>query len=170
MKKPFLLTLVTLALALAAAPAALAAPSPGLGGPASGVPTRGTAGPAGTAGRSASAARLRTRLERIRRAVRLLHRCAAASKAQGAPAGGPSQERCASLEARLVTALDSLDAAVQKRIATIQQTCGAGSTDSRCGKADQRVQRLQKLDGRIQALAAKIRSTFGAPASSGVGA
>lgn len=90
-------------------------------------------------------------VRRLRVAVRVLGACALAPT---------TSARCTALAGKVETAVSTLDGKLQDRIAAIQQTCAAGSTDPTCQNADQRVARLQKLEGWLQQLAAKLQTLF----------
>ena len=77
-------------------------------------------------------------------------RCRAASRS-GAP------PRCLDFAKKAEERLTKLDGNVQARIAKIQSTCTATSTDERCKNAAERVALLQTIDGRITALARKVQ-------------
>ncbi len=156
------LLLVALAALALSAPAALAAgpQSPG----------------SGDAKASASLAGPRLKLALLRRELRVLHRCA--ERAQSAPTGSDGstpagqRRRCTTVATRLPDQLQKLDAAVQQRIAKIQQTCSAPTVSTGdtakdpCANAERRTQLLQTLDQKIQQLIAKLQQ---APAATTTG-
>jgi predicted outer membrane protein len=74
----------------------------------------------------------------------------------GSSASGAS-ERCVDFAKKVEDRLTKLDGNVQKRIATIQSTCTATSTDDKCKHAADRVALLQKVDARVKALAQKVQ-------------
>jgi DNA anti-recombination protein RmuC len=97
------------------------------------------------------AQRLEQLRDRIKTAVeRFQKHCGAG--ANGAP------ERCTDVAKKAAERLAKLDANVQARIAKIQETCTATSTDEKCKHADERIAQLQKLDERITAFAAKVQA------------
>ncbi|MGZ8716677.1 MAG: hypothetical protein ACXWYO_06145, partial [Gaiellaceae bacterium] len=89
------------------------------------------------------------RLELLRLRIRIAERRFA--KRCGTSASGPS-ERCLDFAKKVEERLTKLDTNVQARIAKIQETCAATSTDAKCTHAADRVARLQKIDERVQAL------------------
>jgi hypothetical protein len=94
------------------------------------------------------------RLELLRLRIRIAERRFAkhcGTSANGAP------ERCLDFATKAEERLTKLDTNVQARIAKIQQTCVATSTDPKCAHAADRVARLQKIDERVQALAQKVQ-------------
>ena len=109
-----------------------------------------------------------TRLEQLRLRIqtvelRFAKRCG--SSATAAP------QRCVDFATKVEERLTKLDTNVQARVAKIQETCGATSTDPKCKNAADRVALLQKIDGRVQALAQKAQDwldgkTVSGPSSS----
>jgi hypothetical protein len=70
---------------------------------------------------------------------------------------GAAPERCTERINKLLERFGKLDEKIQARIAKIQETCGASSTDDRCKNADTRVERLTKLDTRVQTVIQKAQ-------------
>ena len=73
----------------------------------------------------------------------------------GSATGAP--ERCLDFAKKVEDRLTNLDGNVQARIAKIQSTCAATSTDDKCKHAADRVALLQKVDARVTALAQKVQ-------------
>jgi hypothetical protein len=69
-------------------------------------------------------------------------------------------DKCATLAGNVQAGVAKLDTNIQARIAKIQQTCTAGSTDQSCQNADQRIANLQKADTWLQAFATKLKTLF----------
>ena len=90
---------------------------------------------------------LRLRLQLIE--LRFAKHCGSSSN--GAP------PRCLDFATKAEERLTKLDGNVQARIAKIQSTCTATSTDERCKHAAERIALLQTIDGRITALARKVQ-------------
>ena len=135
-----LIVLALTVFALAAVPAALA--DDGTTAP----PADGSQAAAGQArGQQLQILRLRIRLAELRFAKH----CGASST--GAP------ERCLDFAKKVEERLTKLDGNVQARIAKIQSTCSATSTDDKCKHAADRVTLLQKVDARVKALAQKVQ-------------
>jgi len=136
-------------LALAAVPAAFAddastTPAPG--------PAPATQ-PAQGDGQGAQLMRMRLELLRLRIQIvelRFAKHCGSSS------ANAP--QACLDFAQKVEDRLTKLDTNIQARIAKIQQTCGASSTDAKCKNADQRIALLQAIDQRVQALAQKVQA------------
>jgi hypothetical protein len=143
MEEPPMKRLIVLALtvfALAAIPAALA--DDGTTTP----PTAGSSAAPGQArGQQLQILQLRIRLAELRFA-----------KHCGTSSTGAS-ERCLDFAKKVEDRLTKLDGNVQARIAKIQSTCSATSTDDKCKHAADRVALLQKVDVRVTALAQKVQ-------------
>jgi hypothetical protein len=100
-----------------------------------------------------------TRLEQLRLRIqtvelRFAKRCGSSTTA--------APQRCVDFATKVEERLTKLDTNVQARVAKIQETCGAAttntaSTDPKCKNAADRVALLQKIDGRVQALAQKVQ-------------
>jgi predicted outer membrane protein len=144
MEEPPMQRLIVLALsvfALAAVPAALADDGTTTTPPATGSPAA-----AGQAhGKGLEILRLRMQLVELRFA-----------KHCGANADGADQ-RCLDFAKKVEDRLTKLDGNVQTRIAKIQSTCAATSTDEKCKHAADRIALLQKVDARVKALAQKVQ-------------
>jgi len=137
-----LIALALTVFALAAVPAAFAddgSTPPATSGPAATQPAQ------GQAGQRLQLLRLRIRLAELRFA-----------KHCGAGSTGASQQ-CLDFAKKVEDRLATLDANVQARIAKIQQTCAATSTDEKCKHAADRVALLQKIDARVKTLAQKVQ-------------
>jgi hypothetical protein len=94
------------------------------------------------------------RLELLRLRIQLVERRFAkhcGPSANGAP------ERCLDFAKKAEERLTKLGANIRARIAKIQQTCSAATTDAKCTHAADRVARLQKADEHVQALAQKVQ-------------
>jgi hypothetical protein len=104
---------------------------------------------------------LRLRIQRVE--LRFAKHCGA--NANGAP------ERCLDFAKKAEERLTKLDANIQARIAKIQQTCSAATTDAKCTHAADRVARLQKADEHVQALIQKVQGWLDGttPSTSGDG-
>ena len=99
-------------------------------------------------------ANARKRIELLRLRVQLVERRFAkrcGSSSNGAP------QACLDFAQKVETRLTKLDANVQARIAKIQETCGASSTDAKCKNADKVIAVLQKIDTRVKTLAQKVQ-------------
>ena len=68
-----------------------------------------------------------------------------------------ASQRCLDFAKKAEDRLTKLDGNVQARIAKIQSTCTATSTDAKCKHADERIALLQKVDERVKALAQKVQ-------------
>jgi hypothetical protein len=143
MEEPPMQRLIVLALtvfALAAVPAALAddgtTTPPAVGAPAAAGQAR---------GQQLQILRLRMQLVELRFA-----------KHCGSNSDGAAQ-RCLDVAQKVEDRLTKLDGNVQARIAKIQSTCAATSTDEKCKHAADRVALLQKVDARAKALAQKVQ-------------
>jgi predicted outer membrane protein len=104
-----------------------------------------SAAPGQARGQQLQILRLRIRLAELRFAKH----CGASST--GAP------ERCLDFAKKVEERLTKLDGNVQERIAKIQSTCAATSTDDKCKHAADRLTLLQKVDARVKALAQKVQ-------------
>jgi hypothetical protein len=126
--------------ALAAVPAAFAD---------DGTTTPPAAGPSATAGqaRGQGLEILRLRLQLVE--LRFARHCGSSSN--GAP------QRCLDFAQKAEDRLMKLDGNVQARIAKIQSTCTATSTDEKGTHAADRIALLQKVDARVKALAQKVQ-------------
>jgi hypothetical protein len=142
-----LIALALTVFALAAVPVAFGddGSTPPAGGtpPASTAP--GTTPAQGQRGRPLELLRLRIQIAELRFA-----------KQCGTSATGASQ-RCLDFAKKVEERLTTLDANIQARIAKIQQTCVATSTDENCKHAADRIAALQKIDLRVKALAQKVQ-------------
>jgi hypothetical protein len=78
-----------------------------------------------------------------------------------------SGQACVDVANKVAERLAKLDSKVQQRIAKIQETCVATSTDERCKNADERIARLQKADERLQVLVAKVQAWLSGDQSAG---
>ncbi len=89
----------------------------------------------------------------------------------GSNSTGASQ-RCLDFAAKVEERLTKLDTNIQARIAKIQQTCTSSSADEKCKHATERVDALQKIDTRVEALVQKVKdwldgkTVSGSPSSS----
>ena len=128
--------------ALAAVPAALA--DDGTTAPAAGSPAAQQQAPNQARGKRLEILRLRIQLVELR----LAKHC-------GANSDGAAQ-RCLDFATKVEDRLTKLDGNVQARIAKIQSTCTATSTDDKCKHAADRIALLQKVDARVTALAKKV--------------
>ena len=139
-----LIVLALTVFVLAAVPAAFAddgtttppATAPATGAPAAADQAR---------GQQLEILRLRIRLAELRFATH----CGTSSN--GADA------RCLDFAKKVEERLTKLDGNVQARIAKIQSTCTATSTDDKCKHAADRIALLQKIDARVTALAQKVQ-------------
>ena len=146
-----LIALALTVFALAAVPVAFG--DDGSTPPDSSTPTTGTQAPTqvqGQRGKRLELLRLRIKTAELRFA-----------KHCGANGAGTDQ-RCVDFATKVEARLTKLDTNVQARVAKIQETCGAAttntaSTDAKCRNAADRVALLQKIDGRVQALAQKVQ-------------
>lgn len=77
-----------------------------------------------------------------------------------------TNQKCVDFATKAAGRLAKLDTNVQARIAKIQETCAATSTDARCKNADKRIARLQRIDARIQKLEAKVQAWLSGTATS----
>jgi len=68
-----------------------------------------------------------------------------------------TQEKCLAYVKRILNRLGKLDDGIQARIAKIQERCGVASTDDKCKNAGKRVERLQKVDTRVQTVQQKLQ-------------
>lgn len=68
-----------------------------------------------------------------------------------------ASQRCLDFAKKVEDRLTKLDGNVQARIAKIQSTCTATSTDAKCKHAAERIALLQKVDARVKALAQKVQ-------------
>jgi hypothetical protein len=66
-------------------------------------------------------------------------------------------ERCLARVKQILARLGKLDDRIQARIAKIQEACGTASTDAKCKNAAKRVDRLTKLDTRVQSVEQKLQ-------------
>jgi hypothetical protein len=71
---------------------------------------------------------------------------------------GAAPERCLERIKTILERLGKLDDKLQARIAKIEEACGASSTEDRCKNADKRVERLTKLDARVQTVIEKAQA------------
>lgn len=79
-------------------------------------------------------------------------------------------EKCLAYVKRILNRLGKLDDAIQARIAKIQDACGASSTDDKCKNAGKRVERLQKLDTRVQTVQQKLQDWLDGKSTTAAGA
>jgi hypothetical protein len=133
------MALVFTVFALAAVPAAFAD---------DGTTTPPAAGGSATAGqaRGQQLQILRLRIQLVE--LRFAKHC-------GKSSDGAAQ-RCLDFAQKVEDRLTKLDGNVQARIAKIQSTCTASSTDDKCTHAAERVALLQKVDTRVKTLAQKV--------------
>jgi hypothetical protein len=81
---------------------------------------------------------------------------------------GAAPERCLAHAKKILERLGMLDDRLQTRIGKIEERCGDSSTDERCKSADRRVDRLTRIDTRVQKLRDKVQGWLdGKSASSG---
>ena len=139
-----LLALLFTVFALAAVPAAFAddgTTTPPAGSPA---PAAQQQAPSQARGKRLEILRLRIQLVELRFAKH----CGSTSNGAG--------QRCLDFAKKVEDRLTKLDGNVQARIAKIQSTCTATSTDDKCKHAADRIALLQKVDTRVKALAQKV--------------
>ena len=82
---------------------------------------------------------------------------------------GASPERCLAIAKKMLDRLGNLDDKLQARIAKIQQVCSASDAPDKCKNADKRVDRLTKLDGRVQTVQQKLQDWLAGKGSSSDG-
>jgi hypothetical protein len=152
MKRYTILALVVFA--LAAVPAALADDGTTPTRPAATETTTAPAAEQSTDSPGRPAAHLRQRLHMF------VRHCVART--------GAAPERCLARVKKILERLGKLDDRLQSRIGKIEERCGDSSTDERCKNAGKRVERLTRIDARVQKLRDRVQGWLdGKSASAG---
>ncbi len=124
-------------------------------------------GPAAHADRGKQlAARMEKLRDRIQKVTQAFTRhCASGGKADA--------DRCRAAAKKMLERLQRIDSRIDERVLTIKYRCGGGATaqaaQKQCAHADEVVQRLRELQGKVKQLEQKLQSWLAGQSSTGSG-